>query len=160
MRQFDPYQRNASTTNAADVRKYLESRNYSVYSWLSHSELRDLRELREGRLLGLVYRVAQRDRVFSAAVLLGGVALGLASLQILLVILACLVVALVCLVSLAASQATSVPEPVKESVPAHLVPSSMRMPRAPMAHWVSLGSGAKAMHKARRAVPARQPVSR
>lgn len=67
-----------------EVRRHLETRNYSVYSWLSNDELSSIREMKDGDILGRLRDLLLKDTLFSTGLFFGSIALGLASFQILL----------------------------------------------------------------------------
>lgn len=68
-----------------EMHRQLGSRDYSTFSSF---DIIELKELREGKCLQVIWRMARRDMLVSVGVVFGGVALGLASLSTLLTVMA------------------------------------------------------------------------
>lgn len=68
-----------------EMDRQLGSRDYSTFSSF---DIIELKELREGKCLQVIWRMARRDMLVSMGVVFGGIALGLASLTTLLAVMA------------------------------------------------------------------------
>lgn len=77
-----------------DLRRHLETRNKTLYSWHTGHELEELHALKPGEILANLARLAQQDKLLTSSLLLVTTALSLASFHIFMALLSCLILGL------------------------------------------------------------------